>query len=101
MKDVVDAGELFYLKRYGQFDAMPACWKHLDWQQRRNFSGLIGSFYDDPKADFSKEPWALLNINKFLNLGYVKLEDLANFHAAYLATQGDYSIFFEPTFIDI
>ena len=76
------------------------CWKHLDEQQRRNIAALIGSFYDESKADFSKEPWSLSNINKFLNIGYVKLDDLMKFRAAYLATKGDDSVFFEPRFID-
>ena len=65
VKDVVDAGDFFYLKRYGKFDAMPACWKHLDEQQRRDVAALIGLFYDDPKADFLKESWALTNIKNF------------------------------------
>ena len=42
VKDVVDAGNFFYLKRYGKFDAMPACWGHLDKQQRRDVAALIG-----------------------------------------------------------
>ena len=50
VKNVVDAGDFFYLKRCGKFDAMTACWKHLDEQQRHNVAALIGSFYDDSKA---------------------------------------------------
>ena len=101
MKDVVDDGDFFYLKRYGNFYAMPACWKHLDKKQRQDVAALIGSFYDESKADFPKEPWALPNIKKFLNLGYVKLYDLEKFRAAYLETQGNDSVFVEPPFIDI
>ena len=41
VKDVVDDGEFFYLKRYVKFDAMPACWKNLDEQQRQNVAALI------------------------------------------------------------
>ena len=100
VKDVVDAGDFFYLKRYGKFDAMPACWKNLKENQRREVSALIGSFYDESKADCSKEPWSLYNLKKFLNLGYVKLDDLSKFRAAYLATRGDDSVFVEPCFID-
>ena len=54
VKDVVDAGDFFYLKRYENFDAMPACWNYLDDQQRRDVAATIGSFYDDSKADFPK-----------------------------------------------
>ena len=36
----------------------------------------------------------------FFNLGYVKLDDLAKFCAAYLETQGNDSVFIEPPFID-
>ena len=79
---------------------MPACWKHLDQHQRRDVAALIGSFYDQSKADCSKEPLALPNIKNLLNLGYVKLDDLEKFHAYYLATQGDDSVFVEPHFID-
>ena len=35
-----------------------------------------------------------------LNIGYVKLDDLAKFRVAYLATQGDDYVFVEPPFID-
>ena len=100
MKYVVDAGDFFYLKCYRNFDAMPACWKHLDEQKRRDIAALIGSFYDKSKADCSKEPWALPNINKFLNLGYVKLDDLEKLRASYLATWGDGYVFVEPLVID-
>ena len=79
---------------------MPACWKHLDDQQRRDVATLIGQFYDESKADCSKELWELPNIKKFLNLGYVKLDDLAKFRASYLETQVDDSVFFETPFID-
>ena len=96
----MDSGDFFYLKRYGKFDAMPAFWEHLDEQHRRDVAALIGSFYDESKADFSKEPWAIPNIKKFLNLEYVKLDDLAKFRAAYLETQGDGSVFFESPSID-
>ena len=80
---------------------MPVCWKHLDDQKHRYVAALIGLFYYESKDDCSKEPWALLNIKKFLNYGYVKLYDLAKFRAAYLATQGNDSVFVEPNLIDI
>ena len=54
VKDAVDAGDFLYLKCYGNFDAMPACWEHLDEQQRRNVAAFIGSFYYESKADCSK-----------------------------------------------
>ena len=54
LKYVVDAGDFFYFKHYRRFDAMPACWKHLDEQQRRNVAAFIGSFYYESKADCSK-----------------------------------------------
>ena len=95
----MDAGDFFYIKRYGKFYAMPACWNHLDKQQRRNVAALVGYFYDNYKADRPKEPWALPNTKKFLNLGYVKLDDLKKLRAAYLETRGDDSIFVEPPFI--
>ena len=79
---------------------MPACWKHLEEQKPRDVAALIGSFYDESKADWSKEPWALPNIKKFLNIGYVKLYDLAKLRTAYLETQGNNSVFVETTFID-
>ena len=84
VKDVVDAGDFLYINCYGKFYAMPAFWKHLDEQQRRDVAALIGSFYDNSKADCSKEPWALPKIKKFLNIGYVKLYELAKFRVDYL-----------------
>ena len=54
VKNVVDDGDFFYLKRYWKFDAMSACWKYLDEQQRRDVAALIGPFYDDSKADCPK-----------------------------------------------
>ena len=50
----MDAGDFLYLKCYGKFDAMPVCWNHLDEQQRCDVAALIGSFYDESKADCSK-----------------------------------------------
>ena len=100
VKDVMDAWDFFYINNYRKLDAVPACWKHLDEQQSRDVDALIGSFYDESKADCSKEPWALPNIKKFLNIGYVKLYDLAKFRAAYLENQGDDSVFVEPPLID-
>ena len=100
VKDVVDAGDFFYLKCYVKFDAMRACWNHLDEQQRRDVASIIGSFYDKSKADCSKEPWALPNLKNFLNLWYVKLDDLAKLRAAYLATRANDSIFVEPPIVD-
>ena len=97
---VVDSGDFFYLKLYGNFDAIPAYWKHLDKHQRRDVATLIGLFYEESKADCLKEPWALPNIKKFLNIGYVKLDYLATFHATYLEIQGNYSVFVEPPIID-
>ena len=47
VNDVVYPGGLFYLKRYGNFDAMPVCWKNLDAQKHRYVAALIGSFYYD------------------------------------------------------
>ena len=96
----MDAGDFFYLKRYGKFDAIPAWWKHLDEQQRRNVAELIGSFYDESKADCSKELWELTNIKKLSNLGYVNLDDLEKLRAYYLETRGNDSVFVEPPFID-
>ena len=61
---------------------------------------LLVRFMMSPRLISRKEPWALPNIKKFFNLGYVKLGDLAKFCAAYLETQGDDSVFVEPTFID-
>ena len=100
VKDVVDAGDFFYIKRYGKFDAMPACWKHLDEQQIRNVAALVGLFYDESKADCSKEPWELPNIKRLLNLGNAKLDNLAKINADYLETQGNDSVFFVTHFID-
>jgi len=80
------------------FDAMPACWKHLDEAQRREVAALIGSFYDASRVDASKDPWSIENVKKYLNLGYVKLDDIYKFRAAYLATLQDDSLFVEPPF---
>ena len=52
VKDVVYAGYFLYLKCYVNFDNMLAYWKYLDKQQRRNVAALIGSFYDEWKADY-------------------------------------------------
>ena len=100
VKDVVDAGDFLYLKHYKFSYAMPAWLKHLYEQQRRDVAALIGSFYEESKANCSKEPWALPNIKKFLNIGYVNLDNLVKFRAAYLATQGGDYVFVEPSFID-
>jgi len=97
VKAVVDGGDYFYLKRSGKFDSMPACWKNLKETERREVSTLIGSFYHDSHGDRNKEPWSIQNLKKYLNLVYVKLEDLPKFRAAYFATLGDDSVFVEPS----
>jgi hypothetical protein len=43
-----------------------------------------------------KEPWSLHNLKTFLNLGFVTLDDVPKYRAAYLATRGDESIFVDP-----
>ena len=98
VKEVVDAGDYFYYKRQGMFDAMPACWKQLCEAQRREVAALIGSFYDESRANPDKDPWAIDNLKKYLDLGYVKLDEMPKFRAAYLATRGDESIFADPPF---
>ena len=96
MKDSVDAGDYFYYKRECEFDAMPACWKNLEEDQRRAVATLIDSFYDESRADYTKETWAIGNIKKYLDLEFVTLVDLPKFRAAYLATLGDDSVFADP-----
>ena len=59
-------------------------------------AALIGSFYDNSRANPSKDPWSIDNLKKYLNLGYVKLDDISKYRAAYLATLGDESIFADP-----
>ena len=90
------AGYYFYLKRSGKFDLMPACLKNLEDPQHREVSTLLGSFYEKSHGDCNKEPWSITNFKKYLNLGYVKLDELPKFRAAFFATLGDYSLFVEP-----
>ena len=59
---------------------------------------LIGSFYTESHGDCTKNPWSVPNIKKYLNLGYVKLDDLPKFCAAYFATLGDDFVFAEPLY---
>ena len=92
----VDAGDFFYYQRDGIYDAMPACWKNLDEAQRREVAALIKSFYDESAADSSKDPWSVANVKRCLNLGFVKLDEVFKFRAAYLASVGDESIFITP-----
>lgn len=96
VSEVVDAGDFFYKKRTGIFDAMPACWKKLDETQRREVAALIGSFYEESRVDRSKEPWSINNIKRYLNLAYTNLDDIFKLRAAYMATRGDESIFSDP-----
>ena len=97
MKEVVDAVDYFYLNRSGNFYSMPACWKILEEPQRREVANLLGLFYDESRGDQNKEPWSISNLKNYLNLGYVKLDALPKFCAAYFASLGDDSVFFEPT----
>ena len=75
---------------------MPACWKNLEEPQRREVATLLGSFYDESRGYHNKEPWSIPNLKKYLNLGYVKLDDLTKFHAAYFSILADDSVFVEP-----
>lgn len=96
LKDVAEAGDFFFHKRTGMFDAMPACWKHLKEDQRREVAALCQTFYNEALVDPSKKPWGVDNIKRYLGLGYVKLDDLFKFRAAYLASLQDDSIFMDP-----
>ena len=58
MKEVVDAGDYFYLKRSGDFDLMSAYWKNLEEPQHREVTTLLDSFYDKSRGDRNKEPWS-------------------------------------------
>ncbi len=42
----------------------------------------------------------IYNLEKYLNLGHLKLDDMPKFCAAYFATCGDNSIFTEPPSVD-
>ena len=46
MKEVVDDGDYFELKRSMKFDSMPACWKNFEEPQSGEVATLLGSFYD-------------------------------------------------------
>ncbi len=82
---MVDAGDFFYCKHQGMFHAMPAYWKNLMELQRCEVATLIGSFYDKSCAIPTKLPCLVCNLKKYLNLGYINLDD-AQDCAAYLAT---------------
>ena len=93
VKEVVHAGYYFYLKRRGKFDSMSACWNNLEQPQHREVAILLGLFYDESFGDRKKETWSILNLKKYLNLGYMKLDDLPKFRSAYFVTFGDYQVF--------
>ena len=76
---------------------MPSGWNDLEDPHCREVTTLLGSFYDKSCGDCNKEPWSIPNLKKYLNLGYLKLDDLPKFRAAYFATVGDYLVFVEPT----
>ena len=96
MKEVVDSEDYFYLKRSGNFDSIPACWNNLEENQRREFVTLHGSFYENSCGDRNKEPCSVPNLKKYLNLVYMKLDELPKFLAGYFATLGGDSVFSEP-----
>ena len=76
---------------------MPSGWNDLEDPHCREVTTLLGSFYDKSCGDCNKEPWSIPNLKKYLNLGYLKLDDLPKFRAAYFATLGDDSVLVEPT----
>ena len=93
VKEVIEAADYFYIKRNGMFDAMPACWKHLNENESCELVVLIDSFYEESRADPLKAPWSV--DMSYLNLS-LKLDDIYKFWAAYLSTLGDDSIFKDP-----
>ena len=68
----------------------------MEEPRRLEIATLLGSFHDESRGERNKEPWSIPNIKKHLNLGYVKLDDLPKFCAAYFANLGDDSVFVEP-----
>ena len=69
----------------------------MEEPQHREVATLLGSFYDESCGECNKEPWSIPNLKKYLNLGYVKLDDLPKFRAVYFLTLGDDSVFVEPS----
>ena len=61
----------------------------MEEPQIREVATLLGSFYDESRGDHNKEPWSIPNLKNYLNLGYVKLDDLPKFRPTYFATLGD------------
>ena len=80
------------------FDSVPACWKQLCDAHQREVDALIGSFYDESHVNPDKYPWAIDNIKKYLDLGYVNIDEMPKFRADYLETRGGESIFADPHF---
>ena len=66
MKEVVDDGDYFELKRSMKFDSMPACWKNFEEPQSGEVTTLLGSFYDKSRGDRNKEPWSIPNLEKYI-----------------------------------
>ena len=76
---------------------MSESWKNLEEPKRREVATFLGLFYNKSRGDRNKETWSITNLKNYLNLGYVKLDDLPKFCAAYFETLGDDSVFVEPT----
>ena len=66
--------------------------------KRREVAANIGSFYDYSRANPDKYPWVIDNLKKYLDLGYVKIDEIPKFRADYLETHDDESIFADTLF---
>eukprot|EP00956_Cyclotella_meneghiniana_P008732 scaffold11931_cov56-Cyclotella_meneghiniana.AAC.4 len=82
--DTVEAADRFFKHRYGLFDAMPACWKRLTEEERRQLCAVM---------DACPRKWTVEHVKSVLLLGFAKLEDMDKLRACYFVAKEDESVF--------
>lgn len=86
-EDTVEAADKFFKHRYGLFDAMPAAWKHLTEEERRQLCAKIDAY---------PNKWTVEHVKEILLLGYVTLNNVDKIRACYFVTKEDPSVFVTP-----
>ena len=93
---MVNAADRFFQSRDSLWDAMPAVWKKLSVEQRRQIASLFKGFEEEAERNPSYGVWSVLNVRAVMSLGFVNYDDVHKLRVSYLASKEDPSVFVDP-----
>ena len=94
---LVTAADQFFSSRKSPYDAMPAVWKHMSVDERRQVASLMLEFETKAEKDPSLRVWGIENVQRLMELDFVHYDDIHKLRACFLASKEDPSVFVDPT----